>query len=126
MTSSSILELQRSKWPETLTEDMLREERSEPAVYTRELARRIRQGLVLRERAGGYTAASTGTLSPVETDTHAEQGRGSQGWFSAIRARDMIVVAAWGGQPASSFRCSTLWFYSSNGAYERRGETWKS
>ena len=36
--------------------EVLREERSEPAVYTRELAGRIRQGLTLRERAGGYTA----------------------------------------------------------------------
>jgi DNA-binding SARP family transcriptional activator len=43
------------------TEDVLQEEQVEPAVYTRELARRIRQGLVLRERVDGYTAASTGT-----------------------------------------------------------------
>lgn len=32
------------------TEDVLREERAEPTVYTRELARRIRMGLVLCER----------------------------------------------------------------------------
>jgi DNA-binding SARP family transcriptional activator len=88
------------------SEDVLREERTEPAVYTRELACRIRQGLVLRERVGGYTAASTVSLSSVETDTQVEHGGGSQGWFGAKRARDMIVVAGWGGQSASSFRCS--------------------
>jgi DNA-binding SARP family transcriptional activator len=37
-------------------EDVLQEEQAEPAVYTRELARRIRQGLVLRERGERYTA----------------------------------------------------------------------
>ena len=38
------------------TEDVLQEEQTEPAIYTRELARRIRQGLVLRERGERYTA----------------------------------------------------------------------
>jgi hypothetical protein len=38
------------------TAEVLREEQSEPARYTVELAGRIRQGLTLRERAGGYTA----------------------------------------------------------------------
>ncbi len=45
------------------TEDVLQEEQAEPAVYTRELARRIRQGLVLREQRGLYTASRTGQTS---------------------------------------------------------------
>src|SRR5213078_89332 len=45
------------------TEDVLQEEQAEPAVYTRELARRIRQGLVLRELGEYYTASGrVGTL----------------------------------------------------------------
>jgi hypothetical protein len=49
-------------------EDVLHEERAEPAVYTRELARRIRQGLVLRERWEGYTVAGVQTLPLVEPE----------------------------------------------------------
>jgi DNA-binding SARP family transcriptional activator len=49
-------------------EDVLREEQAEPAVYTRELARRIRQGLVLRERADFYTTAGVQTLTLVGRD----------------------------------------------------------
>src|SRR5437763_3319097 len=45
-------------------EDVLQEEQAEPAVYTRELARRIRQGLVLRERGERYTAAPWGGQTP--------------------------------------------------------------
>jgi DNA-binding SARP family transcriptional activator len=37
------------------TAEVLREERSEPAMFTKELAARIRQGLTLRERTAGYT-----------------------------------------------------------------------
>ena len=45
------------------TQDVLQEEQAEPAVYTRELARRIRQGLVLRERGERYSASGrVGTL----------------------------------------------------------------
>ncbi len=44
-------------------EDVLQEEQAEPAVYTRELARRIRQGLVLRERGERYTVVRGQTLS---------------------------------------------------------------
>jgi DNA-binding SARP family transcriptional activator len=44
-------------------EDVLQEEQTEPAVYTRELARRIRQGMVLRERGERYTAAGVQTPS---------------------------------------------------------------
>src|SRR5437763_7052623 len=43
------------------TEDVLQEEQAEPAVYTRELARRIRQGLVLRELGEYYTAMGAQT-----------------------------------------------------------------
>ncbi len=99
------------------TEDVLREERTEPAVYTRELARRIRQGLVLREQFAGYMAANTGILSSVETDTRVEHGGGRQGRFGAKQARSVIVVAGWGGQPSSRFRYSA----SYSGLTARRG-----
>lgn len=36
--------------------DVMRQEQSEPATYTCQLAQRIRQGLVLRERGDGYVA----------------------------------------------------------------------
>lgn len=41
------------------TADVLHEERSEPALYTRELATRVRQGLTLREGAASYTIAGS-------------------------------------------------------------------
>ena len=44
------------------TEDVLQEEQAEPSVYTYELVRRIRQGLVLRERAERYAAVRVQTL----------------------------------------------------------------
>src|SRR5204862_7246766 len=43
-------------------EDVLREEQAEPAVHTRELAQRIRQGLVLREPGECYTTSAMKTL----------------------------------------------------------------
>jgi len=49
-------------------EDVLQEEQAEPAVYTRELVRRIRQGLVLRERGERYTAVRGQTLFLVGQD----------------------------------------------------------
>lgn len=50
------------------TAEVLREEQSEPALYTREIAGRIRQGLTLRERAGGYTAMGAHPSRPVRMD----------------------------------------------------------
>src|SRR5260221_4349045 len=50
------------------SEDVLQEEQTEPAVYTRELARRIRQRLVLRERGERYTAVRVQTLFLVGQD----------------------------------------------------------
>ncbi len=47
------------------TRDVLREEKDEPADYTRELARRIRQGLILREQGGFYTVVQARIPSPV-------------------------------------------------------------
>jgi len=44
------------------------EEQTEPAIYTRELGRRIRQGLVLRERGDRYTPAGVQKLSLVGQD----------------------------------------------------------
>jgi hypothetical protein len=49
-------------------EDVLQEEQAEPAVYTRELVRRIRQGLVLREPGERYTTSAMKTLFLVERD----------------------------------------------------------
>lgn len=46
------------------TEDVLQQEQAEPAVYTRELARRIRQGLVLREHRERYTTSGRSEAQP--------------------------------------------------------------
>src|SRR5712691_2979272 len=56
-------------------EDVLQEEQAEPATYTRELARRIRQGLVLRERGERYAAVRVQTLSPVGQDAVSKNHR---------------------------------------------------
>src|SRR5437588_35426 len=50
------------------TQDVLQVERVEPAVYTRELARRIRQGLVLREQRELYPAVGAQTPAPAVQD----------------------------------------------------------
>ena len=83
------------------TEDVLQEEQVEPAVYTRELARRIRQGLVLRERGERYTAVRVQTLSLVGQDVVArDRGDG----FGAKRARLTTTAARCGGQTPSPYR----------------------
>ena len=83
------------------TEDVLQEEQSEPAVYTRELARRIRQGLVLRERGDGYTAAGLRALSQVGRGAVSRDRGGSSGFKGA---RVGIAVARCRGQMSSSYR----------------------
>ena len=75
-------------------EDVLHEEREEPAVYTRELARRIRQGLVLRERWEGYTVAGVQTLSLVDPDAMSRRHRDG---FGAKCMRLTSHAAACGG-----------------------------
>jgi DNA-binding SARP family transcriptional activator len=72
------------------TEDVLHEEQAEPAVYTRELARRIRQGLVLRERGEGCTAMCR------QARLLAEQGivLGDRGEGSVVREARLISAAA--------------------------------
>lgn len=50
------------------TRDVLQEEQAEPTIYTRELARRLSQGLVLREREERYPATKGQVLPPVEHD----------------------------------------------------------
>jgi len=83
------------------TEDVLQEEQAEPAVYTRELARRIRQGLVLRERGERYTAVRVQTLSLVGQDVVSrDHGDG----FGAKRARLMTNAAPCGGQTPTPYR----------------------
>ena len=83
------------------TEDVLHEELTEPAVYTRELARRIRQGLVLRERGDRYTAAGLQTLAPVGRDAVPRERAGSSGFKGARMA---IAVAPCRGQMSSSYQ----------------------
>jgi DNA-binding SARP family transcriptional activator len=83
------------------TEDVLREEQAEPAVYTRELARRIRQGLVLRERGERYTAVRVQTLFLVGQDVVSrDYGDG----FSAKPARLATNPARCRGQTPSTYR----------------------
>src|SRR5438874_93425 len=83
------------------TEDVLHEELTEPAVYTRELARRIRQGLVLRERGDRYTAAGLQTLAPVGRDAVSRERAGNSGFKGARMA---IAVAPCRGQMSSSYQ----------------------
>jgi|SRR6266568_4582760 len=77
------------------TEDVLQEEQTEPAIYTRELARRIRQGLVLRERGERYTAGGGQDGAPNDyTDG-----------FGLKRVRLTNTAAhPCGGQTPSSYR----------------------
>jgi DNA-binding SARP family transcriptional activator len=83
------------------TEDVLQEEQAEPAVYTRELARRVRQGLVLREGREHYAAVRVQTLSLVWQDAVArDRGDG----FGAKRARLSANAAPCGGQTSCPYR----------------------
>lgn len=82
-------------------EDVLQEEQAEPAVYTRELARRIRQGLVLRERGERYAAVVGQTLFLVGQDVVSrDHGDG----FGVKRARLTTTAAPCGGQTLSPYR----------------------
>ncbi len=88
------------------TQDVLHEDQAEPAVYTRELARRIRQGLVLRERGERY--APTGAQTPpattagrgVQSGARKEYGRN----VGAKRVRSMTVTVPRGGQTVCSYQ----------------------
>jgi DNA-binding SARP family transcriptional activator len=82
-------------------EDVLREEQSEPAIYTRELARRTRQGLVLRERGVRYPAAGVQSLSLVRRNAVSRDLGDS---FGVIGARVTITAAGSGGQTPSPYR----------------------
>jgi DNA-binding SARP family transcriptional activator len=83
------------------TQDVLLQEQAEPAIYTRELARRIRQGLVLRERGERYTAVRLQTLFPVGQDVVSRDHRDA---FSPKRAQLTITAAPCGGQTPSPSR----------------------
>ena len=83
------------------TEDVLQEEQAEPAVCTRELARRIRQGLVLRERGERYTAVRVQRLVLVGQDVVSrDHGDG----FGAKRSRLTTNAARCGGPTPSPYR----------------------
>ena len=83
------------------TEDVLQEEQAEPAIYTRELARRIRQGLVLRERGKRYTAVGAPTLSLVgQAAVSRDHGDGP----GAKRAWLTTTAAPCGGQTPTPYR----------------------
>lgn len=83
------------------TEDVLQEEQTEPAVYTRELARRIRQGMVLRERGERYTAVGVYTPPLAGRDVVSRDHRDSVG---VKRVRLTIMTAPHRGQTAPSYR----------------------
>jgi len=83
------------------TEDMLQEEQAEPAVYTCELARRIRQGLVLREQGERYAAAGVQSLPLVRQDM-ASGYLGDN--FGVKGVRMTITAGRLGGQTPSSYR----------------------
>ena len=90
------------------TEDVLQEEQAEPAVYTHELARRIRQGLVLRERGERYPAV--GERTPTLTLWDVQPGQGKEHWdgFGMKQARLAIVAAPCRSQTASSYQYRPL------------------
>src|SRR5437667_4812280 len=83
------------------TEDVLQEEQAEPAVHTHELARRIRQGLVLRERRERYPAV--GERTPTLTMWDVQPGQGKEHWdgFGMKQARLAIVAAPCRSQTAA-------------------------
>ncbi len=83
------------------TEDLIREEQAEPAVYTRELARRIRQGLVLREQGERYTTSAMKMLCLVERDAVS---RDREDGFGVNGARMAITASLWNGQAPSRYR----------------------
>lgn len=83
------------------TEDVLHEEQAEPAVYTRELAHRIRQGLVLRERGDGYTASGAQALSLMRRGVVARERGGSSDFKGARMA---LTVAPCRGHMSSFYR----------------------
>ena len=101
-----ILLVERERRQEALqlyqyAEDVLQEEQAEPAVYTRELARRIRQGLVLRERGERYPAVWVQTLFPVGQDVvSGDHGDG----FGAKRALLTTNATRCVGQTPSPYR----------------------
>ena len=90
------------------TEDVIREELDEPAVYTRELARRVRLVLVLRDGGVGYTAQGTQTAAPagrvVQFDRWSDHGDG----FGVQRARLAVVADPGGVHLSSSFHYRPL------------------
>jgi DNA-binding SARP family transcriptional activator len=82
-------------------ENVLQEEQAEPAVYTHELARRIRQGLVLRERGERYPAVRVQTMFVVGQDVESRDlGDG----LGEKRARLTTDAAQYGGQTPSPYR----------------------
>jgi DNA-binding SARP family transcriptional activator len=80
-------------------EDVLREEQAEPAVYTRELARRIRQGLVLRERGSRYTAARVQALSLVQRNAGSRDHRDNPD----VKGARATITTGCGGQTTSPY-----------------------
>jgi DNA-binding SARP family transcriptional activator len=81
-------------------EDALREEQVEPAVYTRELALRIRQGLVLRERADRYTTVGVQTLSLARRN----EGLRDRGDGLGVKRARLTIAAGCGGQTTTPYR----------------------
>jgi DNA-binding SARP family transcriptional activator len=86
------------------TEDLLQEEQAEPAVYTRELARRIRQALVLREQGERYTAVGVQTPTLTVRGVQSGQRREHRDSFGMKRARLRVVAFPRGDQMASSYQ----------------------
>lgn len=90
------------------TEDVLQEDRAEPAVYTRELARRIRQGLVLREQGGLYTALDAQIPAMAGQDVRSEWMKGPRGSCRVQRVRPVIVAASRTGATSTPYQYRPL------------------
>ena len=86
------------------SEDILLEEQTETAVYTRELAHRIQQGLTLREQGENYT--TVGGQNPVLARRYVQSGHRKDlgDGFGMKRTGSIIVASPYRGQTASFYQ----------------------
>ncbi|WP_169460865.1 AfsR/SARP family transcriptional regulator [Ktedonobacter racemifer] len=90
------------------TEDVLQEEQSAPAAYTREVARRVRQGLALHEQVERYTASEAQVPAMAPHPAPPWQERGYWGDAGMGRATLAIMASSCRGQTATPYRYHTL------------------
>ena len=82
-------------------EDVLREEQAEPAAYTRDVARRIRQGLALSEQGARYAAAVGRAPNPLG-------GGGPPDWGSGIGEERSRMASLCAGRAVPPYQYRSL------------------